>query len=124
MHVSNRSKSPLGLPGNPVLDPGQTAFIHDWETISKNRIVSAWLHRGMLVVENAETTTLSIEKSIEDAAIADKAQAAISEMNMVVRAPSTVEAVDEVDQIIEKTGGSWRQERPPKQVGITPKSIG
>lgn len=54
MKIRNASQSPLGIPGNTMLLPGETRAIRNWPQVSENRIVKAWIARGALVVVDGQ----------------------------------------------------------------------
>jgi hypothetical protein len=72
MNVTNRSKTPIGLPGNTILEPGETRFILNWAECAGNAVVKAWLHRGVLVVDTSAPSAPSAlsESTEKDALIA------------------------------------------------------
>lgn len=50
--ITNTSKTPLGLPGQPLLEPNATLEVSD-EVLAKlreNRVVEAWITGGFLTV--------------------------------------------------------------------------
>lgn len=72
MNVTNRSKTPVGIPGNYLLEPGETRFIHNWPEVQDNRIIQQWVRRGVLAVETvAPKAPSAISEDVEkDALIA------------------------------------------------------
>lgn len=53
-NVTNTSRSPLGLPRGPIIDPGKTVRVNDWDKKESNIVVQAWLKAGALTVEAVE----------------------------------------------------------------------
>lgn len=51
MRIKNNCKSPLGIPDNPLLDPGQEIFCLNWDLVKENQIVKSWVKRRMLIVD-------------------------------------------------------------------------
>lgn len=49
--ITNNHKSPLGLPGGTVLDPGVETPVHNWHAVKDNNVVAAWVKARILVVE-------------------------------------------------------------------------
>ena len=52
-NVTNHSESALGLPNGPVIQPGATVRVNDWENKESNDVVKAWLDAGALTLEDA-----------------------------------------------------------------------
>lgn len=49
--ITNNFIQPLGLPGGPVIAPGATEKVRDWETMhAASRIVQRWVKAGILTV--------------------------------------------------------------------------
>ncbi|MBN49981.1 MAG: hypothetical protein CMN85_10600 [Spongiibacteraceae bacterium] len=48
MKLTNNGKAPLGIPGNPLLEPGQSIICLNWDEIQDNKIVQAWLVKRVL----------------------------------------------------------------------------
>lgn len=54
MKVTNNCKSPLGIPGNQMLEPNESRVITNWDEVKSNRVVQSWLNRGMLIAGESE----------------------------------------------------------------------
>ena len=59
--LTNKGTRRLGIPGRPalILDPNQSAHIHDaqLETMQRNKTVSRWLEKGVLVLTDDDGKT-------------------------------------------------------------------
>lgn len=55
MRVTNMHKSPLGLSNGVVLEPGKSTLVRDWDQVSKNHIVAAWVRAKIIRIDGAET---------------------------------------------------------------------
>lgn len=58
----NATKSPLGLPGCPTIDPGGSIYVENFDEISQNKIVAKWLDRGFLEVGGDEEVAEEVEQ--------------------------------------------------------------
>lgn len=47
--ITNTHHSPLGLPGGPVIEPGRSAKVENWDIVCEHHIVAMWLEQGLLV---------------------------------------------------------------------------
>lgn len=54
-NVTNKYDGALGLPaGGPLIPPGRTARVENWDVVSQHQVVKAWLDAGVLVVSDAK----------------------------------------------------------------------
>lgn len=51
--VTNNSKGALGLPGGPVIRPGATVRVKDWEK-KESSVVKSWIEAKALTVKDVE----------------------------------------------------------------------
>ena len=63
--ITNNHKSPLGLPGGTVLDPGVKTSVHNWNAVKDNKVVAAWVKARILIVE-AEAAPVAAHKAAVD----------------------------------------------------------
>jgi hypothetical protein len=52
--LRNNSNTPLGIPNNPLLMPGESRSVKYWDSVQKNFIVKSWLKSRILEVVGEE----------------------------------------------------------------------
>ena len=72
MKITNTTpKTPLAV-GAALIEPGETREISDWQELSANPIIAAWVKRGLLVVHGAVVAPTLAAKAITDDQNAEK----------------------------------------------------
>lgn len=49
--ITSAHDAPLGIPGGPLVRPGATVRVDNWDVLKENAIVKAWREAGLLVEE-------------------------------------------------------------------------
>lgn len=52
--TNNTPRTPLGLPGGLVIEPGKTVPVPNWTAIKDNHVVKAWVKSKLLTVSGEE----------------------------------------------------------------------
>lgn len=56
--ITNTHKGPLGLPGGILLPPNIPTDVRDWDKLSQNAVIKAWVKSGTLVVSDGASPAL------------------------------------------------------------------
>lgn len=69
-NVTNKSQSALGLPNGPVIQPGATAQVENFEAMDSNPVVKSWIEAGALVLGDEGDADAAGDNPSGDAALA------------------------------------------------------
>ncbi len=52
--LTNTGRSPLGIPGNPLLEAGESINCFNWDELADNKVIAGWVEKGFLTVSRAD----------------------------------------------------------------------
>lgn len=77
INVKNATpRTPLGLPGGLVIEPGKTVPVPNWHAIKDNHVVKAWVKSKLLVVDGEEVAPVEAAQQ----AVGDEKEAILAKL--------------------------------------------